>query len=184
MQLLDVWQNERFPDSFSQPVTKPDGYYKKRLGALRAKGVIDNPGPYPVRYRWQESLALLEELNAAGESDPYDGVIADYVDPQTGGFTTASLHCRIQMLRPSEETESHRHSCNTVYHVARGAGVTKIGKSRTDGNGLDWAERDCFNVPTNYWHRFKNNSSKDPAILFSVSDRPLFEALRLYREEA
>jgi gentisate 1,2-dioxygenase len=38
-------------------------------------------------------------------------------------------------------------------------------------------------VPAWYWHRFKNFST-EPALLFSVSDRPLFEALRLYREES
>ena len=184
MQLLDVWVNERFPDSFSQPVTKPDGYHMKRLGALRCATALEGPGPFPLRYRWQDARAVLEELAAAGESDPHDGVVVDYADPQSGRFTTASLHCRIQMLRPGEETQSHRHTCNTVFHVARGAGVTKIGKSKTDETALSWSERDCFNVPTNYWHRFKNDSSTDPAILFSVSDRPLFEALRLYREQS
>jgi gentisate 1,2-dioxygenase len=110
-------------------------------------------------------------------------VAVDYTDPQNGGFTTASLHCRIQMLRPGEETKSHRHRCNTVYHVARGNGVTIIGKNKADEKPLTWSERDCFSVPNNYWHRFKNNSPSAPAILFSVSDRPLFEALRLYKEE-
>ena len=184
MQHLDVWVNERFPDGFSQPVTKPDGYHMKRLGALRSAAALDGPGPFPVKYRWQDALAALDELAAAGQSDAHDGVLVDYADPQSGGFTTASLHCRIQMLRPREETQSHRHTCNTIYHVARGAGVTKVGKSKTEEAAIAWSERDCFNVPTGYWHRFENSSSIEPAILFSVSDRPLYEALRLYKEES
>lgn len=184
MQFLDNWVNERYPESFSQPITKPDGYHMKRLGALRSKDALDGPGPFPVKYRWSDTLAALEDLAASGTADAYDGVILDYVNPQNGGPTTATLHCRIQLLRPGEETRSHRHTCNTVYHVVRGRGVTKIGKMKAEEVELTWQERDCFNVPTWHWHRFKNLSASEPAILFSVSDRPLFDTIRLYREES
>ncbi len=183
MQFLDNWVNERYPESFSQPITKPDGYHMKRLGALRSNGALDGPGPFPVKYRWSDTFSCLQELAASAPDDPYDGVILDYVNPQTGGPTTATMHCRIQLLRPGEETRSHRHTCNTVYHVVRGHGVTQIGKSRAEEAELAWQERDCFNVPTWYWHRFKNLSA-EPALLFSVSDRPLFQAISLYREES
>jgi gentisate 1,2-dioxygenase len=62
--------------------------------------------------------------------------------------------------------------------------VTKIGRSKSDEADLVWNERDCFNVPAWLWHRFKNSSQGESAILFSVSDRPVFEALKLYREQA
>ena len=183
MQFLDNWVNERYPESFSQPITKPDGYHMKRLGALRSNGALEGPGPFPVKYRWSDTFSCLQELAASASDDPYDGVILDYLNPQTGGPTTATLHCRIQMLRPGEETKGHRHTCNTVYHVVRGHGVTKIGKSKAAEADFLWRERDCFNVPTWSWHRFKNHSASEPAILFSVNDRPLFDATRLYREE-
>ena len=93
------------------------------------------------------------------------------------------MHCRIQLLRPHQETKVHRHTCNTVFHVVSGHGVTKMGKARATETELAWHDRDCFNLPTWYWHRFKNLSA-EPALLFSVSDRPLFEAIRLYREES
>ncbi len=184
MQFLDNWVNERYPESFSQPVTKPDGYHMKRLGTLRAAGALDGPGPFPVKYPWQDTCAALDEIAAGGGVDPFDGVILDYVNPQTGGPTTATLHCRIQMLRPGEETRSHRHTCNSVYHVVRGGGLTIIGKSRSDETNLAWQEHDCFNVPAWYWHRFENPSPSEAAILFSVSDRPLYDALGIYREES
>ena len=183
MQYLDNWQNERYPESFSEPITKPDGFHMKRLGALRPAGDNQAAGPLPLKYRWDEALNTLQELAASADADPYDGVMLDYVNPATGGATTATMHCRLQMLRAGEETRAHRHTCNTVYHVVRGQGVTKVGKSKADEIELAWAERDCFNIPTWQWHRLKNFSS-EPALLFSVSDRPLFEALRLYREES
>jgi gentisate 1,2-dioxygenase len=184
MQFLDNWVNERYPESFSQPVSKPDGYHMKRLGVLRPSGALDGPGPYPIKYRWQDTYSALEEIAAGGTADPFDGVILDYVNPQTGGATTATLHCRIQMLRPGEETRSHRHTSNSVYHVVRGRGLTKIGKSKGDDVNLAWEAHDCFNVPTWQWHRFKNGSTTEPATLFSVSDRPLYDALGIYREES
>jgi gentisate 1,2-dioxygenase len=129
-------------------------------------------------------LETLDDLAAAEEVDLYDGVVVDYVDPLTGGPTTTTIGCRMQMLRPGEETRSHRHTCSTVYHVVRGAGVTKIGKSKAEEDTLKWSVRDCFNIPPWYWHRFRNESSKEAAILFSASDRPLLDAIRLYREES
>jgi gentisate 1,2-dioxygenase len=39
-------------------------------------------------------------------------------------------------------------------------------------------------VPSWNWHHFENKSKKDPAIIFSVTDRPVLESLGLFREEA
>lgn len=182
-QFLEAYFREKYPDGFSQPFTKPDGYYTKRAGALRAHGPWEAKGPLPIKYPWKDTIAMLEALAAAGEADPYDGVLLEYINPLSGGPTTETLGCRIQMLRPGEVTKSHRHTGNTIYHVVRGAGLSEIGKNAGDGEILEWGERDCFMVSSWQWHRFKNNSATEPAILFSVSDRPVLEALRLYREQ-
>jgi len=184
MQFLDNWENQRYPESFSQPVTKPDGFHMKLLGALRSQGGLGGPGPFPVKYRWSETLTALQDLAAGEIIDPFDGVVVDYRNPQDGGPTTATMSCRIQQLGPGAQTRTHRHTGNTVYHVVRGQGVAKIGQCRAAESDLAWSERDCFNVPTWHWHRFINSSSSEAAILFSVSDRPLFDALHLYREES
>ena len=181
---LDAYFREKYPEGDVQPVSKADGYYKKRMGALRSKGALEGAGPFPVKYRWQETLETLEDLAAAGQADACDGVFLDYTDPLTRGSTTATLGCRIQMLRPGEETRSHRHTCSTIYHVVRGSGIMKVGKTKTDEESIEWVERDCFDVPSWQWHRFRNGSATAPAILFSVSDRPVLESLRLYREQS
>lgn len=184
MQYLDNWENQRYPESFSQPITKPDGFHMSRLGALRTPGALDGPGPFPVKYRWADSYRALLDLAASAPDDPFDGVVLEYRNPQDGGPTTATMSCRMQLLRPGEQTQAHRHTSNTVYHVVRGQGVVRVGKGRGSENELSWSVRDCFNLPTWHWHRLINTSSSEAAILFSVSDRPLFEALRLYREES
>src|SRR5213076_1914870 len=51
------------------------------------------------------------------------------------------------------------------------------------GNDFTWGPKDCFFVPSWHWHQFKNMSKKEPAIIFSVTDRPVLESLGLFREE-
>ncbi len=90
-----------------------------------------------------------------------------------------TLSCGIQMLRPGEVTKTHRHNCSTIYHAFRGNGTTVI-----NGQKFDWEQGDCFVVPLWSWHSHQNRAKDQEAILFSVSDLPVMEALGLYREEA
>jgi len=182
-EFLDAYFRDKYPEGDVQPVSKRDGHYKRRMGALRATCALEGSGPFPVKYTSKETLETLDDLASNGQTDPYEGVFLDYMNPLTGGPTTATLGCRIQMLQPNEETRGHRHTCSTIYHVVRGSGVARIGKSRTDEDNIEWGERDCFHVPSWHWHRFRNASSSESAILFSVSDRPLLQSANLYREE-
>jgi gentisate 1,2-dioxygenase len=90
-----------------------------------------------------------------------------------------TMSCAMQMLRPSEVTQTHRHNYSVVYHAFRGNGATII-----NGQRFEWAQGDCFVVPLWAWHSHQNRSASEEAILFSVSDLPVMEALKLYREEA
>ena len=76
-----------------------------------------------------------------------------------------------------EKAKSHRHTTSTIYYVFRGNGVTTI-----EGQEFQWAQGDVMVIPPWLWHDH-NNPSSDDAILFSITDRPVLEALALYREE-
>ena len=76
------------------------------------------------------------------------------------------------MLRPCEKTKEHRHTSGAAYHVFRGSGRTAVGPEL-----LQWEEGDCFVVPPWYPHKHENVSSAEDAILFSLNDSPLLEAL-------
>jgi gentisate 1,2-dioxygenase len=39
-------------------------------------------------------------------------------------------------------------------------------------------------VPLWSWHHHRNASDREEAIIFLINDRPMMEALNLYREEA
>ena len=187
---------ENWAEGPAQPITKPDGYSRQRLGVTRPQTpVAANKAP-PYSYKWTDTLKALEEMAAAGESDPHEGILLEYTNPLTGGPTVPTISCRIQMLRPGEATRPHRHTGSAIYHVVRGQGVTPVAERRRDridgvrdyqGKGdlqdLEWGERDCFTVPSWAWHEHRNLSKTEPVILFSICDRPALEALGFYQEE-
>jgi gentisate 1,2-dioxygenase len=122
----------------------------------------------------------MEALNAlrSSEGSPYEGIALEYTNPQTGGPVTPTLSCRIQMIRKGEKLKARRVTGSSVFHVVRGQGRTVI-----NGQAFDWGRGDIIALPSWAQHAHENTGSED-AILFSISDRPVIEALGLYREEA
>lgn len=163
-------------DRPAQPITRAEGTSYAELGPLRPSWVRpDSIQPPPYVYRWEDTERALE---SAGErpGDPYDGIVLEYANPLTGGPTLPTFSCAIQMLRPGEKTLSHRHTSSTIHHVFKGAGTSFIGAER-----YDWEEGDSFVAPLWHPHRHENNHGR-PAVLFTMTDRPLMEALGWYRE--
>jgi len=60
--------------------------------------------------------------------------------------------------------------------------VTTVGRG-SEATELTWGEHDCFFVPSWGWHEHRNTSATEPAYIFSVTDRPVLQALHLHREE-
>jgi gentisate 1,2-dioxygenase len=105
----------------------------------------------------------------------------EYINPNTGGPLMPTIACWIQLLRPGVRTRAHRHTGSAVYFAFEGQGATVI-----DGQRFDWRAGDLFCVPSWAWH--EHASADQPggpgAILFSVHDTPVIQALGLYREQA
>ena len=83
------------------------------------------------------------------------------------------------MLRPGEKLRAHRHTGSAVYYVVQGNGETII-----DGRRFAWGKGDIIALPSWALHGHANLSSRDAAVLFSIQDRPVLEALGLYKEES
>ena len=130
-----------------------------------------------IHYRWAATHSALQAL-AAQESDPFDDVMLEYVDPATGGSVYPTFACCVQMIRPGVRTRAHRQASCAVYYVFEGQGRSVI-----DGRAYDWSKGDFFIVPFYFWHEHANTGDA-PAILFSLQDFPLMRNLDIYREEA
>jgi gentisate 1,2-dioxygenase len=166
-----------------------DGYGKGRLPVNEAVNAADYYGmtrpvnrgttaaPQVLHYRWKDTYASLQRL-AQSSATPHDGVALEFVNPQTGGPTMPTISCRMQMFRPGEKTQAHRHSSTTIYHAFRGSGTTVIG-----GQSFHWCKGDTFVVPLWTWHEHANDSVSEEAILFAMTDEPILQAFGLYREE-
>jgi gentisate 1,2-dioxygenase len=160
-----------------QPITRQTGESLSRLGFARSpKKDKEYPRGAPFRYSWKDTYRALKTMSA-GDGDPYDGTLLRYVNPVTGGFTYPTMSCEIQLLKSKEKTKVHRHTSTALYHVFKGHGRTAVGEGH-----LDWKKGDSFVIPLWQWHSHENLGD-DEAILFSINDRPVMEALQLHREE-
>ena len=172
---------EVHPD-LSQAVTYPVDDMTKTWG---------NPGLTPgsgnwtrgyspmFKYEWLPTYDALTKYASCSDGSPFDGVLMEYVNPATNGPVMRTLGASMQLLRPGEHTQAHRHTGSFLYHVAKGRGHSII-----NGQRYDWQERDIFCVPSWAWHEHVNGSASDDACLFCLSDLPVMRALGLYREQA
>ena len=131
--------------------------------------------PQTIHYKWDDAYKrLLQQAETA--ASPYDDIIVEYKDPMTGASVLPTIGCYLQMIRPGVATHTHSQTSTAVYRVVRGSGATTIGDVR-----YDWDVEDFFVVPPNLPHRHAHRGS-EPAILFSMQDVPLLDALGLYVE--
>jgi len=175
---LDTMFYEAFPDD-RQPINQTaDSTRRYGAGGLKPAWIKPHSGLPPlVQYPWEQTYAALKRL-AEIEASPFDDVALEYTNPATGGSALRTIACWIQLLRPGVHTHAHRQTSSAVYHVFAGQGFSVI-----EGQRFDWRQGDFFVVPPWAWHEHANEAAAE-AILFSIQDTPVFEALGLYREEA
>jgi gentisate 1,2-dioxygenase len=163
-----------------QPIRCTSDDVAPLFGAARPTGgPAGGAGGY-YHYRWRDTYPALKALAARDEAvSAHDGALLEYVNPLTGGPTLPTMAHALQLLRPGETTQAHRHLSTTIYHVVRGRGASRIGEAE-----VTWERGDSFVVPVWYAHAHANHSADEDAILFSVTDAPVARAFGLYREEA
>lgn len=126
-----------------------------------------------LRYPWSEAEQRLFASTLSADL----GQVYEYRNP-AGGPTMATLMCSLIRLPGGFSGRIRRNSSSSVYFVIRGAGIAEVGDTR-----LEWSERDSFVIPNWSPHRLFNRSVSEDTVLFCVSDRPILEALSLYRED-
>ena len=82
----------------------------------------------------------------------------------------------VQWIPAGFSGNAYRSTDGTVFQVIEGRGVVEIGTRR-----FDFGPRDTFVVPS--WMPYRFVTQGDETVLFSFSDRPVQQALHLWREE-
>ncbi|MHA6196045.1 gentisate 1,2-dioxygenase [Pseudomonas wadenswilerensis] len=159
-----------------QPVTRPQGNsfarYGNNLAPVRhaASGTTSPLFNYPYERTWDALQTLLRQ----GEVDAWDGVKLRYNNPLTGGWAIPTLGTFMQLLPQGFSGKTWRSTDATVFSVVEGSGQAVIG-----GRTFDYAAKDIFVVPS--WAPASLHAHQQ-SVLFSYSDRPIHEALGLFRE--
>lgn len=178
--LLEAVFYEPYPEDI-QPVTEPTDSSSAKYGSGTLRPTWERPtaahSPL-MRYPWEETWAALQRLAPIADGSPFDGIIMEYTNPNTGGPVMPTIACHVQLLRPGETTKAHRHTASAIYHVVEGQGASIV-----DGQRLDWEAKDVFCVPGWAYHEHANASKAEPAVLFSFTDVPVLQALNLLREQ-
>ncbi|QRP50800.1 cupin domain-containing protein [Amycolatopsis sp. FDAARGOS 1241] len=181
---LDAGFFEFGPDAVADTST-PDKSRGERLWAhpgLRPLAGIDDEvavSPLPA-YRWQHTdsaLAAQLELAAAGHA----GAVAPghagirFTNPATGRDALTSLRTEMHRLTADTATPVTRTVGSSVWQVFSGEGEVRFGQ-RT----VEIATGDLVAVPS--WEELSFRAYTD-LDLFTFSDAPVYEALRLHRSQ-
>ncbi|MCP4562786.1 MAG: gentisate 1,2-dioxygenase [Bosea sp.] len=177
VQFLDASFAEML-DKDAQDLTRPDGDSDARYGAnLLPVDHKGQGGTSPVfNYPYSRTRDALERLKRAEAWDPCHGLKMRYTNPITGNHAMATMGTFIQLLPKGFQTAAYRSTDATIFVPIEGKGRSIVG----DDHIVDWEKRDVFVVPS--WKRVRHEAHED-SVLFSFSDRPIQEALHLFRED-
>lgn len=167
--------NQMFYEA-SEPSEHLNGYIPGSDGS--DSGPVRSEVASPIhRFAWKDTEPKLRELAKKNETDPIDGIVYRYTNPETGGPVFNLMDCRAHLIRPGDATKPIRRSSAAVYFVISGSGHVTV-----NGKDLSWSKNDCFCVPNWTMSNIANDSGTEELILFSVTDRPLMEHLEMYIE--
>jgi gentisate 1,2-dioxygenase len=166
-----------------QPVLRAEGTNAARWGANMAPLRHDPPhgATSPVfSYPYTRSREALATLARSAPVDEWDGVKLRYVNPATGGAPMPTMATFMQLLPKGFRSRPSRQTDGAVYSVVEGSGRAIVGS----GPGrleFDFAPRDHFVVPS--WQTLELHAGDTECVLFSFSDRPVQQAIGIWREE-
>jgi gentisate 1,2-dioxygenase len=126
---------------------------------------------YPYA-RSREALAALQRLEAP---DAWQGWKLRYVHPLTGGTPMPTMATYLQLVPKGFRGKGARATDGAIYSVVEGRGTAEIA-----GQRFAFGPKDTFVVPS--WSTLRLEADED-AVLFSYSDRPVQEAVSIYREQ-
>ncbi|MGH8222222.1 MAG: cupin domain-containing protein [Woeseiaceae bacterium] len=128
-----------------------------------------------IYYPYDTVRRSLRDLAAAEESGPQ--IVVDYVNPATSGPSFPTMGTSMRLVRPGSTVPAVRRTENVIFVTMEGSVTFRL----ADGTAFSTKPFDVTAMPS--WTPYSiANSGKEPAILFSQTDRPLFEKLGFYRE--
>ncbi len=176
VRFLDAGFMERSPTEF-QTELRPEGDAQARYGRNMVPVDYAPASAEPARmfaYPFAQTREALAGI-ARAAPDAHFGHKLRYVNPATGASPMPTVGAFAQQLPAGFETRRYRSTEGAVFVCLDGEGVAAIA-----GQEFVFAENDVFVVPS--WHAYRLQATRE-TLLFSFSDRPVQQALGLWREE-
>lgn len=176
VRFLDAGFAEKGAETSQQPL-RPEGDALARYGANMLPVDYAPQPAEPTRvfvYPFERTKAALLGI-AHGDPDPHHGHKLRYVNPATGASPMPTIGAFAQRLPAGFETRPSRCTDGTVVVCLEGGGEARVGEQ-----SWRFEENDVFVVPS--WHALQLRADRD-SLLFSFSDRPVQQALGLWREQ-
>jgi gentisate 1,2-dioxygenase len=169
-------------DVDEQPIFRPEGDCQARYGAnLLPVDHKPGGGTSPVfTYPYARTREALERMRRADAWDPCHGLKMRYTNPITGNHAMSTMATFIQLLPEGFSTAAYRSTDATVFVPIEGRGRSIVSTRGGEDFVVEWGKRDVFVVPS--WQKVRHEAAED-SVLFSFSDRPVQEALHLFRED-
>jgi gentisate 1,2-dioxygenase len=165
-------------DEQMQNTSREEGDSLERYGS----GVLPDGAPVELKrspvinYTYARTRPILERLKKSGDIDKRHGARVRYANPINGGWALPTMGAYLALFPAGFKGEPYRSTDGMIFVCAEGKGSTKIGDKV-----FEWGPNDVFVAPP--WTRYSHNASKE-SVLFSISDRPMQEALGIWREDA
>ncbi len=160
-----------------QQALRPEGDALARYGANMVPVDYQPKPAEPTRvfvYPFERTRASLLAI-ARGTPDEHLGFKLRYVNPATGASPMPTIGAFAQWLPAGFETRPLCSTDGTVHVCLEGGGEVRVGDQ-----AWRFDENDVFVVPS--WHALQLRAARD-TLLFSFSDRPVQQALGLWREQ-
>ena len=176
VRFLETGFQENYPQD-SQPVARPEGDALARYGAnllpvdYQPRGLASPVFAYP----YARTRETLEQLRCNGEPHAVHGYKMQFINPASGSYPMPSIGAFVQLLPAGFRGGACRCTDGTVFHCIEGGGSVSV-----DSERLAFSARDTFVVPAWCAHRLDADGD---TVLFSFSNRPVQQALGLWREQ-
>jgi gentisate 1,2-dioxygenase len=125
-------------------------------------------------YPYGRTREALDVIRKGQDPHPCHGHKLQYTNPLTGLSAMPTIGTFMQMLPKGFKGKPYRSTDSTVYAVVEGKGRCKVGETT-----MAFGPKDVFVCPS--WMPYTLEAD-DEAVIFSFSDRPVQQALDLWRE--
>lgn len=172
---LDAGFAENYEQA-TQPIERPEGFSYAQFGHNMAPvRPVESDGTSPIfSYPYARSREALDQLWRFEAVDEWDGVKLRYINPQTGGSAMPTMATFLQLLPQGFKGRTYHSTESTVFTVVEGRGTAYIGEAV-----FIFGPKDIFVAPS--WNAIRFEADTE-VVLFSYSDRPVQQALHVFRE--